>query len=239
MLLDVVKSVWHRAGVHEENLALAAFRLLDGNHRRYGGQIVHVGVLMLIVGVTGSSLYNHKATFELAPGQSASIAGYSFTFRDKLEEIRESNYTAVRANLDYVETVRTIDLGFKKWTIGGKKGVLQPERRFYDKSEQMNAHVAIASSWRDDLYITLAGWESGGSPIAVQALINPLTSWIWTGGWFMTLGAIICLLPRLEPKTDMTVTEPVLAAVAPAPPQVRGKLAVERTARPLKRKVRQ
>ena len=72
-----------------------------------------------------------------------------------------------------------------------------PQRRFYDKSEDAISQVAIQSDWQKDYYLTLAGWEEAGQLVAVEAIVNPLVSWIWAGGVVLGAGAILCLLPPL------------------------------------------
>ena len=93
----------------------------------------------------------------------------------------------------------------------GKVSAFKPERRFYDKAEEANSEVAIGSTWKEDVYFTLAGWEQNGQVSAIQAIVNPLVSWIWTGGIVMAAGAIFCLLPRLIPHH---VAEPMAAKPA-------------------------
>jgi len=194
--VDFVRSAWIRAAAHHENLFVGALRLVDGNHRRYGGQVTHVGVLMLIIGVVGSSQFSVKENFELKAGQSAVIGGYTLTLQ-KLEEVRRENYSAVQALVNFESS-------------DGIAGTLIPQRRFYDKSEESSASVAITSTWREDLYVTLAGWEQEGGRATVQAIVNPLVSWIWIGGIVLTAGGMICLIPRIEPHHQ---PQPAMAPV--------------------------
>jgi cytochrome c-type biogenesis protein CcmF len=181
---DLVKAVIHRMRDLGETAPVAMVRLIDSNHRRYGGQIVHVGMLMIICGIVGSSLLNTKETFQLHPGQKVQFAGRTLTF-EGLSEVRGENFSAVDA----------------KVTIVGRDGetlTLHPQKRYYDKAnpEEPNTEVAIESTWREDLYLSLAGWEAGWKTTAIAAISNPLVSWIWIGGLVMCLGAIVGLLPK-------------------------------------------
>lgn len=191
VLIDLLKSIIARARSHRENLVIATVNLLDANHRRYGGQIVHLGILMIVIGVTGSSLFSQKQTFELKSGIDQTFAGQTIRLVN-LQQVRHTNYTAVEA------TVALTDSNGNVRTFG-------PQRRFYDKAEEPSSEVAIQSDWRKDYYLTLAGWEDSGSVVAIQAIVNPLVSWIWAGGVVLALGGIVCLLPRFT------------AQVAPAP----------------------
>ncbi len=191
--IDLVKAIIVRISVMHENPVSAIVNLLDGNHRRYGGQTVHVGMMLIVVGIVGSSLFSWKQSYQLHPGQSVSFGGQTMTF-NQLREVRHGNYSAVEANL----------------TLTNEKGetsTLMPERRFYDKSQEANSEVAIQSSWRRDVYLTLEGWDNGGQTTAIQVIVNPLVSWIWTGGWILGLGAIVALLPRLVTHVEAVAEE--------------------------------
>jgi len=208
ILADLLKSVIIR--VREGENPIAAFvKLLDSNHRRYGGQLAHLGMLLVIAGMVGSSVYGTKRDFTLAPGQAISFNGQTLKF-SQLIETRHANYAAVGAEVTFTAADGTVT-------------TLRPQRRFYDKSEQPNSEVALSSTWKRDIYLTLAGWEKGGEMTAIQVIVNPLVSWIWTGGMVMSLGAIVCLLPRLIPQRA--------AAVAPLVPTVDTKPARRRRER--------
>jgi len=194
LVLDLLRTWAQRMRWAGENVLLALLRVLDGNHRRYGGQVVHVGMLLFMLGVAGSSIYHVKRDLKLHPGQSATVGAYNLTFT-RLDEARAANYTAVQAPLKITDT-------------RGQSLELVPQRRFYDKSEQSNSEVAIHSTWKEDLYIILAGWEAGGSATAFQVIISPLVGWLWIGGYAMVAGALLCLLPALLPSRQ--------AAAAPA-----------------------
>jgi cytochrome c-type biogenesis protein CcmF len=194
---DLVMTVGRRVRGGRESVVLAAFRTLDGNHRRYGGQACHIGMLMIMVGIAGSSVYGTKTVVQLAPGGSKDVAGGWGVTLVKLDEVRGPNYAAVEA------TVRVTD------PRGGEALTLRPQRRFYDKAEDSNSEVANWSTWRRDAYVTLAGWEDGGRLVALEMFVNPLVKWLWIGGFVIAAGGVLCLLPRLIPRA--------FAATVPAP----------------------
>jgi cytochrome c-type biogenesis protein CcmF len=193
VLLDLVHSFVQRIRAHNETPLTATIKLLGNNHRRYGGQIVHIGIVMIVAGIAGSSLFNVKETFQVHEGESVKFAGQTLKF-DKLAEVRHGNYTAVEATINLTDSA-------------GNTKIYRPERRFYDKAEEANSEVAIGSTWKQDVYFTLAGWEQNGKVSAIQAIVNPLVSWIWTGGLLMTVGAVIGLLPRIGPRSAEVQTE--------------------------------
>jgi cytochrome c-type biogenesis protein CcmF len=168
-----------------ENPIVAFFRLIDGNHRRYGAQIVHMGMVLIAIGVTGSGVFSQKQTFQLNAGQSANFDGFKITL-NTIGHARRVNYVSTEADV----------------TVTDAKGVsltLKPERRVYDKwEEQTSSVVAIGSNWQRDLYVNLAGWDEGATNVAIEIFVNPLVKWIWTGGWVLAIGTIVCMCPSIE-----------------------------------------
>jgi cytochrome c-type biogenesis protein CcmF len=186
VIVGFARAVGARRKNTGENWVLASIRLIDLDHRRYGGQLAHLGLMLVVIGVTGSSLYHNEKIFRLHPGESARIGDSTLTF-ESLDERYEANYGAVIARV----------------TLTGRNGIsrtLEPQRRFYNGwRDQPNSEVAIASSWRQDLYLSLAGWEREGEITAIAAMVNPLVVWIWFGGIAAIGGGVLCILPRLIP----------------------------------------
>jgi cytochrome c-type biogenesis protein CcmF len=181
----------------KENFFLALVRLVDGNHRRYGAQIVHLAMVLIMIGITGSSVFSQSQTLQLNPGQSTDIAGFHLTL-DTISQARQLNYMATEAVVNVTD-------------VNGNAFTLKPQRRVYDKwEEQTSSVVAIGSNWKRDLYLNLAGWDEGGSNVAIQVFVNPLVNWIWIGGWVLAIGAVFCMVPSFEsmvariaqPETD-------------------------------------
>lgn len=186
ILVDLVRSTIIRVRSHNQNAISAILHLLDSNHRRYGGQIVHVGMILIIVGITGSSLFNQKETFSMKPGQSVQFAGRTITLSD-VRNVPGGNFSALQATLLLS-------------TNNAEQDILKPQIRQYSKwEEQMSSEVSIRSNWREDVYVMLAASDGDGG-VTVQAILNPLVSWIWTGGFILTVGGIICLSPKLIPS---------------------------------------
>lgn len=197
VIVDFVRSVGARRRSTGEALPLCMLRLFDRDHRRYGGQLAHLGLMMIVIGVAGSSLYSTESTHKLRAGDTFEEAGFTMRFQG-IADRRGENYNAVQASID----------------LTGRDGTtetIHPQVRFYDKwSEQPNTEVALRSTWTEDLYITLAGWESGGSIAAVQVRVNPVVLWIWIGGVVMVAGGCLAMLPKFLPQSiPQPSTEPV------------------------------
>ncbi|MCC7408202.1 MAG: heme lyase CcmF/NrfE family subunit [Phycisphaeraceae bacterium] len=183
--LGFVQAVNLRRGQTGQGALSAAIHVFDGSHRRYGGQIVHLGMLMVMAGIAGSSLFGIKDTFSLEKGQSRTVAGYQIHYLD-FRQVKGSNYTALQADL-------------RLEAPDGTTTDLAPQTRYYSKSSQPNTEVALMTNLRRDIYVTLAGWDHDGRLATLEARINPLVAWIWVGGIVLSLGAVIGLMPRFLP----------------------------------------
>jgi len=207
--LELLVVIRLRRTVRPENFALAAFRVLQGDHQRWGVYLTHFSLALIIVGVAGSSLYNANQTFQLQPGKSGKLGTHTITFVS-LEELRHENYSAVQANVTLTDA-------------HGQQVTLHPERRFYDKGMEQGqsaSEVAIRWSLAGDIYVSLAGWEKDGQNVAIQVILNPLVDWIWIGGILLGLGAAVCLMPHSKtpqpvsakdrPATALPIAKPAL-----------------------------
>lgn len=203
LAMDLLGSLRARMQTQPTNPPLAAWRLIDGNHRRYGGHLAHMGIVLIVSGITGSSLYATKGSFQLKPGESAELGGYTLAL-EAITPIEQANFEGLQAQL----VVRGAD----RSTM-----VLRPELRHYYKATQNNAEVAFHSTLLADFYVTLNGVERNNTA-GLQVVINPLVIWIWIGGIMMTLGGIWSLLPTL-------IRRPATVAAADqafSPPLVQG-----------------
>jgi cytochrome c-type biogenesis protein CcmF len=165
--------------------------------RRWGGQLVHLGMIMIVVGVAGSSRGESKSMV-LTPGKTDKIGKYSVQF-DALKPIKEDNYSGHEAPV-IVSTPQ------------GDQYTLVPERRQYNKSSKANSEVAVRPGLVEDIYVILSGWENDA--VHFKVLINPLLSWIWVGGIAMSLGSLICLVTPARRRSPQA-TPPVPSDVPP------------------------
>jgi len=195
LLLNLGRLVLQRMKIESEDALTALMRLVDGDHRRFGGQMVHIGMFMLVAGTAGSSLFSVNQTMQMSPGDSTPFGQYTLTYGG-LDEVRGRNYTAIEAKMTLTDEE-------------GKAIPMRPQQRFYDKTQQPFAEVALRTSLTEDAYLTLAGWENNGQLAAFQGIINPLVSWIWIGGLVMTIGALFCLFPPLLPAAQPHSTSDV------------------------------
>jgi cytochrome c-type biogenesis protein CcmF len=179
-------------------------QLTHRNTRRYGGYIVHFGVVVVIIGLAGSAFNQEKETEHgLAYGEKMTIGSYTLVCRSYTEEDKP-NYASDWAIMDVYKNGRQID-------------TLYPERRFYKASQQAQTMPAIRSTLSEDLYLVYEGQDGNSHPI-LKAHLNPLVMWIWLGVWIILGGTILALVPN----APAPVRVPAAKLVEHAVPAVTG-----------------
>ena len=177
-----------------EGYALALGRLLARNRRRYGGYIVHMGMVMLFVAFAGMA-FKTETEASLRPGESASIRSpYGWTYR--LTHLGISQYDALNRQV----TAATLEVS----RDGKRLGVLTTEKRQHvdalgRPTFQPSTEVGIRSDLREDLYIVLGGVVNGTEQAVFRFTINPLVWWVWYGGMIIALGGLIVMWPGGSP----------------------------------------
>jgi cytochrome c-type biogenesis protein CcmF len=174
------------------NLVSAMITLTHRNTRRYGGYVVHMGIVFMFIGFTGSA-FNRSETIQVATGSTFHIGRYDLTLAGTQEGENE-NYIWRRALVDVSRN-------------GDSLGRMEPERRLYKASQQPTSEVTIRRRLNEDLYLNYAGPSNDGQQSVIQAYVFPLVSWIWLGYWVVLFGTLICLAPsksRLQyPRTEV------------------------------------
>jgi cytochrome c-type biogenesis protein CcmF len=162
--------------------------LLVRHNRRYGGFLVHVGILVITVGVTGSHAWSVQTETTLKRGEAADLAGYHFRF-DGLRATEESNHFKVTS----IFTVTNGATG--RGADAGGAVVLEPAKKFYPQEQSPIAYVDYRLGLIEDLYLVLGDFARDGSQATVKVQVNRLVSWIWIGGLVVTLGTGLAVLP--------------------------------------------
>ncbi len=164
-----------------QNIFASMVHLAHRNTRRYGGYIVHFGVIVVMIGFAGSA-FNKDAEQEMGFGDKMSIGAYTLVCQSYTQEDKP-NYGSEWAIIDVFKGGKQID-------------TLYPEQRFYKASQQTSTMVANRSTMREDLYLVYEGRNlDTGRPI-IKAHLNPLVMWIWVGVWIMIAGTVIALIPN-------------------------------------------
>ncbi|MDX2267490.1 MAG: cytochrome c-type biogenesis CcmF C-terminal domain-containing protein, partial [Bryobacter sp.] len=158
----------------------AFVELTHRNTRRYGGYIVHMGIVLMFIGFTGAA-FNRDTTVEAQMGKAFQLGRYEMKITD-IKDGDNENYAWVKAAIEV--------------SAGGEKiGTMEPERRIYKASRQPTSEVSIRRRLNEDLYLNFASMAANGQGAVIQAYIFPLVSWIWVGFWLVLFGTLICLVP--------------------------------------------
>jgi cytochrome c-type biogenesis protein CcmF len=170
------------AGVKQRGLSwLSSFlSLVSRNRRRYGGFLVHAGIVMMVIGLTSYGFYQFKEDFTVLPGQNVSVKNYRLNYLG-LKSFKKRNYSGLGAVIDVYNSDEF-------------RGTLRPEKRFYRKQEP-TTEVAIMNTFKEDLYLILGGWTDDNA-ITLTVVINPFLSWLWIGTGVLVFGTICAVIPR-------------------------------------------
>jgi cytochrome c-type biogenesis protein CcmF len=185
------------------NLLTSAGELTMRNTRRYGGYIVHFGMVLVFIGIAGTP-FNRDIQKDLGIGDTMKIGPYTILCQN-FDQVANGNYQSDRATLEV----------FKN---GKSDMMLYPERRFFLTSQITETMVAVQSSPLRDLYVVYAGRSPESGRPSVHVYLLPLVKWIWFGGIVVVLGTILALIPNrrtalvLRPVTEKSWTGSIAEA---------------------------
>ncbi len=168
------------------------------NTRRYGGYIVHFGIVMIFVGLAGQA-FNQEVQKEIGIGGTAKIGPYELLLQ-AIDQKQEKNYVAERMIVEVMKDHKPVMILF-------------PERRNFPTNQESGTMVAIYSTLREDLYVVYAGVNQGSDVPTIHVFLNPLVKWVWYGGMVVVMGTIVALIaPRHAVLVLSGVKEPSPAA---------------------------
>jgi cytochrome c-type biogenesis protein CcmF len=178
IIIEFFKGAKQIAAKNQFNFAHAVVELTHRNTRRYGGYVVHMGIVLMFVGFTGAA-FNQNRIDEMKPGDSVRLGTYQLTVKATNEGENE-NYLWQKASVAVNKNGKFL-------------GVLEPESRVYKASRQPTHEVAVRPRLNEDLYLNFAGMN--GDRAVIQSYIFPLVSWIWIGALTLIFGTLVALVP--------------------------------------------
>jgi cytochrome c-type biogenesis protein CcmF len=186
VLATIIQEFWRGARVRRKNTGTDLFTALVGlvgrNKRRYGGYIVHVGIVLIFLGFAGNAKKLDEQV-NLAPGATVKIGRYTVR-NDGIKVSDDGQKQMTTAYLSVFEDGKQID-------------GLYPARWAYRRHEQEpTTEVAIRRTPAEDLYIVLGGFNLADQSATLELHVNPLVNWIWLGFGVMAVGTGIALLPE-------------------------------------------
>jgi cytochrome c-type biogenesis protein CcmF len=200
LVVEFYRGIRARMRQHGENPLMALVNLVERDRRRYGGYVVHVGVILAAIGIAGSMFYQVEQQYNFKPGDSFTVNQYTLKF-EGLKMTPAENRDVFAAQLSVSEN-------------GTPIGTLAPSKDYYRAADQNTTEVAIRSTAREDLYLILAGWTNDGTA-TIKIVINPLVMWLWVGFIVFMIGTLIAALPDPREQTAR-VPSRVREATSPA-----------------------
>jgi cytochrome c-type biogenesis protein CcmF len=212
ILQEFQKGISARRNIHGESLPVAVVRLIGRNRRRYGGYIVHAGIVVLFAAFAGLA-FKKDHDVQLKAGEAKELVdplGHRWRFVSQGVSTSETLNRFVTA------------IGLEVWRDGKPQGILTTEKRqYFDSNKQPvfepSTEVGIRPSAKMDLYVVLAGVRDETAELRIS--FNPLVVWVWIGGMIMAIGGLIVMWPQaerrrapsgyvatLEPKRELAAT---------------------------------
>ena len=179
----------------------AALRATIGrNRRRYGGYVVHLGVVLVAIGLSGAAFGAERSAI-VDIGDSMAIGAYELHYED-LARDRTDEKDVYAANIRVERGDETV-------------ATLVPQRNLHRRQNQWQSEVAIRTTPAEDLYLVITSFDRDGAA-ALRAFVNPLTWWIWTGAAVMAAGMAIVISAPSTVRERATATAPVARPAAAA-----------------------
>mgnify|MGYP000020472432 CR=1 FL=1 len=191
ILTDFLRAVRQRRLQHpEEAVAWLPWRTLLSNRRHYGGMIVHAGIVIIAIGLTGSGLFRDEKAVVMAPGDVVVVGGERMRF-DGVRSFERDNYLSLQG----------------KFSLLDSRQVVLPERRRYPVQEMPTTEAGIHSTLLRDVYVVIAEpvGEGNQTKWGVHVYVNPLVEWIWLGGLVILFGIGFTLSFRVRARVAAAV----------------------------------
>jgi cytochrome c-type biogenesis protein CcmF len=186
-LYEIWRASLARIKRFDESLPMAFWRLMGRNRRRYGGYIIHLGVVLMAIGIIGIEGFQTQTQGTMQQGERMSLGNYTIAYNSLAVFDTPDGRNVARAELGVYKNDQYI-------------GNLYPRRDFYYESRQPMTIPGVRSTWEDDFYVLLIDWE----PISAQGATfriyhNPLVNWVWFGSFILMLGTMVAAWPDRDP----------------------------------------
>jgi cytochrome c-type biogenesis protein CcmF len=219
---EFVRGAIVRKGATGTDILTAMIGLVARSQRRYGGYIVHVGIVLVFLGFAGQGFKQEEQAL-LKPGQEVKVGNFSVR-HNALRVTSDGQKQMVTGHVTVSENGRVID-------------ELRPARWFFNKHEdEPTTEVAIRRAPTEDLYVVLASYDASSQTATYAVTINPLVNWIWIGFGVIALGTGLALLPetvftfaasKVPASVPVTTSLMLLVMLLPAPARAQGGQTVQ------------
>jgi cytochrome c-type biogenesis protein CcmF len=189
ILYDTALALRARRRIAGEGILRGLISLARRNQRRYGGLTVHLGVVLIIMGIAGSMSYSIEREATMALKQQLQVGNYQIQF-EGLKGSRQPTHFRVEG-------------AFRVFHNGKNEGILNPALKFFPTQQSPIGRAVHQSSLSEDIYLILSGFSDlDRNQATLKVLVRPLVIWMWIGGFVIALGTLICILPIGKPAVS-------------------------------------
>jgi len=181
IFMEFYRGTRARQALMGEAAPQALANLVGKNRRRYGGYVIHVGVVMVFIGVAASSAFRLEEQETIKKGDVVTVGAFSMTYKD-IHFTDGAHYSSMLAEIEVRKNGTLVE-------------TMYPEKRFYKKQQQPTTEVALRSTLLEDLYLVLGSYDDKSGLMTMIVFVNPLVNWLWIGGLVMVLGTVIVMSP--------------------------------------------
>ncbi|MBK9125800.1 MAG: heme lyase CcmF/NrfE family subunit [Chloroflexi bacterium] len=199
-IYETYRALRARARQRGENPITGYLSLLQRNPRRYGGYLIHFGIVVIGVGVIGSTAYQQETQATLRVGESTTISDYTLVY-DRFE------------GGQVAQDGRIMDIAVVSvWRNDQLQATLRPRRDFFPNQQDMNSMTIAGahSTLENDFYVLLLSWdEISQNSATFKIYINPLINLVWWGGLILIVGTLAAMYPNAAPsRVESRVSAP-------------------------------
>jgi cytochrome c-type biogenesis protein CcmF len=195
--LATIVAEWVRGSIarhssKSENYLRAFINLITSNRSRYGGLLVHLGIVMISLGIIASSFFNVESTATIEPGESLNVGKYEFVYEELMLK-QDSTKTSAVASVTILDNGREI-------------AVMEPSYNYWFQYKDNFAEVAVRSTPAKDIFVSLiwTSYDPADKAATFRVLISPLIIWIWIGGGFFLLGGVLAYSAKNADRSQLT-----------------------------------
>ena len=182
IIYDTALALRARKRIAGEGILRGLVTLTRRNQRRYGGFIVHLGVVLIMMGIAGSMSYSLEKEATLALKQNLQIGNYRIQF-EGLKGSQQPTHFRVEG-------------AFRVTHNGNDEGIMSPALKFFPTQQSPVGRAVHQSSLGEDIYLILSGFsELDRNQATLKVLVRPLVIWMWIGGFVIAFGTLICISP--------------------------------------------
>jgi len=186
IFMEFYRGTRARQALMSETPAVALAHLIGKNRRRYGGYVIHLGIVMAFVGIAASSAFRTEEQRTMRAGDTIDVGAFTLTYKG----MRSEDTPHTSSQLAEIEVAKH----------GRVVATMYPEKRFYKRQQQPATEVALRSTLLEDLYLVLGSYDDNTELMTMLVFINPLVAWLWLGGVVMVLGTVVAVWPSAAEK---------------------------------------